>query len=249
MQTEQPFQTLLLNLREYYDSPKLSDGTITCAGKEFRIHKIVLSAQSKFFSNAFEGDWKESVERIIPLIDDDVSAVEAMLQFLYTFDYDAGGSVADAASPMVFNVKVYSIADKYDIPALKSVARQKFQESVETCWNMDDFPHAIAEVYNSTPPNDQGLRSLVVDVACEHITSLLQKQGFCDVLGETAGFASDLVQLQASKHSVREKQDRTKYRCSDCSGHWEVGASSGSSYHCPHCGNHRSNWSSYIVRP
>ncbi|XP_014550323.1 hypothetical protein COCVIDRAFT_115774 [Bipolaris victoriae FI3] len=248
MQTNQPFQTLLLNLPEYYDSPTLSDGIITCAGKEFRIHKIVLSAQSRFFSNAFEGKWKESVEGAIPLNDDDVSAVEAMLRFLYTFDYDAGGNAADVASPMVFNVKVYSVADKYDIPALKSVASQKFKESVKTCWNMDDFPHAVAEVYSSTPPNDQEIRRLVVDVACEHITELLQKQGFCDILGETVGFASDLVQLQASEKKPNEKQDRTKYRCPNCLKYWEAVASSGSSYYCPYCANHYSNWSAYIVR-
>ncbi|EMD86655.1 hypothetical protein COCC4DRAFT_33157 [Bipolaris maydis ATCC 48331] len=246
MQTNQPFGNLLLNLPEYYDSPTLSDGTITCDGKEFRIHKIVLSAQSKFFSNAFEGKWKESVEGTIPLNDDDVSAVEAMLRFLYSFDYDASGSVADVASPMVFNVKVYSIADKYDVPALKSIAREKFKESVKTCWNMDDFPHAIAEVYSSTPPNDQGLRDLIVEVACERITELLQKQGFRDVLGEAVGFASDLVKLQASKKRPNEKQDRTKYRCPNCSKYWEA-ASSESRYYCLYCGVHYSNWSSYVV--
>ena len=58
---------MLFNSPRYYDSPKLSDGTITCAGKEFRIHKIVLSAQSKFFSNAFEGDWKVRVIAIAGL--------------------------------------------------------------------------------------------------------------------------------------------------------------------------------------
>ncbi|XP_014550388.1 hypothetical protein COCVIDRAFT_43068 [Bipolaris victoriae FI3] len=174
MQTNQPFENLLLNLQDYYDSPTLSDGTIT-----FEV-----------FLNAFQGKWKESVEGIIPLNDDDVSTVEAMLRFLYSFDYDAGGSAAGVASPMVFNVK-------------------KFKESVKTCWNMDDFPQAVAEVYGSTPPIDQGLRGMIVDVACERITELLQKQGFCDVLEETVGFASDLVQLQASKKRPNEKQNRT----------------------------------------
>lgn len=97
------------------------------------------------------------MEGIITLNDDDVSAVDTMLRFLYSFDYDTGGSAADVASTMVFNVKVYSIADKYEIPALKSVASQKFIDSVKTCWNMDDFPHAVAEVYGSTPSNDQEL--------------------------------------------------------------------------------------------
>lgn len=140
-----------------------------------------------------------------------------MLQFLYSFDYDASGSATGIASPMVFNVKVYSIADNYEIPALKTIASQKFKESVKTCWNMDDFPPAIAEVYGSTPPNDQGLRSVIVDVACEHITELLQKQGFCDILEETAGFALDLVQVQASTRGSNGKQTGTMYHCPNCS--------------------------------
>lgn len=52
---------------------------------------------------------------------------------------------------MIFNARVYGIADKYDVPALKSQAKEKFEKVVETCWDMDDFPHAIAEVYSSTP--------------------------------------------------------------------------------------------------
>ncbi|RYN15717.1 hypothetical protein AA0119_g13004 [Alternaria tenuissima] len=217
MQMSEPFEPLLHNLSEFYNSSRLSDGTITCDGKGFRIHKIVLCAQSKFFLNAFDGKWKESAEGVIPLNDDDVSAVEAMLQFLYSFDYDASGSATGIASPMVFNVKVYSIADNYEIPALKTIASQKFKESVKTCWNMDDFPPAIAEVYGSTPPNDQGLRSVIVDVACEHITELLQKQGFCDILEETAGFALDLVQVQASTRGSNGKQTGTMYHCPNCS--------------------------------
>jgi len=188
------------------------------------------------------------VEGTIPLDDDDVSAVEAMLRFLYSFDYDASGSATGIASPMVFNVKVYSIAEKYDVPALKSIASQKFKESVKTCWNMDDFPPTITEVYGSTPPNDQELRRVIVDAACEHITELLQKQGFCDILGETVGFASDLVQIQASKRGPDEKQTGIKYQCPNCSEQWKIVAPSGSAYYCPHCGIHRSNWGSCIVR-
>ncbi|KAF2106549.1 hypothetical protein BDV96DRAFT_590806 [Lophiotrema nucula] len=56
-----------------------------------------------------------------------------MLQFLYTFDYDSSGRAENSSSPMVFNVKVYSIADKYDIPALKSQAKHKFETTVGTC--------------------------------------------------------------------------------------------------------------------
>jgi speckle-type POZ protein len=56
-----------------------------------------------------------------------------MLHFMYLFDYDASGSDQAPVSPMIFNVKVYSIADKYDVPMLKSQAREKFEKVVKTC--------------------------------------------------------------------------------------------------------------------
>ncbi|PQE26690.1 BTB POZ domain protein [Rutstroemia sp. NJR-2017a BBW] len=69
-----------------------------------------------------------------------------MLQFMYNFDSDASGNTKSSSSPMVFNAKVYSIADKYEILALKSQAKQKFETTVDTCWDMDDFLYAIAQL-------------------------------------------------------------------------------------------------------
>lgn len=62
--SDDPSSYVSLNISKYYDFPTLSDGTITCAGKEFRIHRVVLSAQSKFFSTAFQGKWKVRVMTI-----------------------------------------------------------------------------------------------------------------------------------------------------------------------------------------
>ncbi|ORY10229.1 hypothetical protein BCR34DRAFT_625346 [Clohesyomyces aquaticus] len=190
--------------------------------KELKIHKL-----------AFNGEWKEGANGVVRL-EDDVSAVEALLQFMYTFDYDASGSAQNSSSPIAFNVKVYSIAEKYDVAA------------VETCWDMDDFPDAIARVYDSTPSVDRSLRTIVVDAACKHIDTLLSKQGFCDVLNETLGFASDMTQLLA-KSQNRKRSPTRKYRCPDCFNHWEAELDSGSYYHCIRCGVRYFNWASYIV--
>ncbi|PQE33412.1 BTB POZ domain protein [Rutstroemia sp. NJR-2017a WRK4] len=232
----------------YLNSPSLSDGIIECENKEFKIHKLVLCAQSNYFSKAFQGDWKESTDGHITLKEDDVSAVEAMLRFMYTFDYDASSSAKSSSSPMVFNAKVYSIADKYEVLSLKSYAKQKFETTVETCWDMDDFPHAIAEVYNSTPSVDQGLRKVVVDAACKHLDQLLSKQGFRDMLEGTEGFAPDVVQTLAKCQKQSETPSQIKYRCPNCQKQWEaVLPSAGESYYCIYCGNRRANWTSYIV--
>lgn len=166
-----------------------------------------------------------------------------MLHFMYRFDYDASGNDQGRASPTVFNVRVYSIADKYDVPGLKSYAKRKFEKAVETCWDMDDFPHAITEIYSSTPAPDRGLRDLVIEVACKHIDALLEKQVFQDVLEEAVGFAAGVTQAMAKEADSALK----KYRCPNCSKIWQAVLSSGNTYYCIRCGSSRSNWEPLVV--
>ena len=162
-----------------------------------------------------------------------------MLNFMYLFDYDAGGSDQARTSPMIFNVKVYSIADKYDVVALKSQAKEKFEKTAKSCWNMDDFPPAISEVYSSTPATDRGLRDLVVEIVCTHIDALLVRQDFRNVLEETVGFAADVTQRIASTFK--------EYKCPNCTNQWKAVLSGGSTYYCVRCSSSRANWDQYIV--
>jgi speckle-type POZ protein len=162
-----------------------------------------------------------------------------MLNFMYLFNYDASGGDQARASPMIFNAKVYSIADKYDVVALKSQAKEKFEKAAESCWNMEDFPPAISEVYSSTPATDRGLRGLVVDISYTHIDALLARQDFRNVLEETVGFAADVTQLIAS--SFKE------YKCPNCANRWKAVLSGGSTYYCVRCGGSRANWEQYAV--
>jgi speckle-type POZ protein len=167
---------------------------------------------------------------------------------MYTSDYDASGSAENSASPMVSNAKVYSIADKYDVPSLKSQAEEKFKTTVETCWNMDDFPYAVVEVYNSTTSIDRGLRNVITEVACEHINELLSKQGFRDVLEEIIGFASDVAQHLARIPVKSEERGQKKYKCPSCGNQFEGTLVLGNNYYCMHCGDGDDNWNSCIVK-
>lgn len=159
-----------------------------------------------------------------------------MLEFMYRFDYDAGGSDQDSVSPLIFHAKVYSIADKYEVLVLKSQAREKFAKLVRTSWDMDDFPYAITEIYSSTYGTDRGLRDLVVGIVCEHIYALLEKQDFHTVLEETLGFAADVTRLIA-----KYTKNVRCYKCPYCFKIWEAVLSSGA-YCCLGCGTSRADW-------
>lgn len=136
-----------------------------------------------------------------------------MIHHIYGFDYNSSGNDSSRVSPMLFNVKVYHIADKYDIPELKKAAKEKVETAAKVCWQMDDFPVAIAEVYRGALQTDRGPRDPLVDISTEHIDQLRKDDGFRSVLQSTAGFASDLA-LNLAQRGTTSKT--TKYCCPDC---------------------------------
>lgn len=85
---------------------------------------------------------------------------------------------------MMNNVLVYAIAEKYDIPDLKALAKRKFQNLAESKWPHDEF-HVVAEaVFSTTPDGDTGLRQVVLDICEEHFREILKdeasRMGFLD---------------------------------------------------------------------
>lgn len=109
---------------------------------------------------------------------------------------------------MVYDAQVYQIADKYDIPILKEYSKDRFCTAITTGWNMDEYPLAINVVYESTPAEDRGLRDLVVETSLLHLDTLLNRDGFGNVLRTNADFSADLIPFLSPKTSIKE--------CSSC---------------------------------
>jgi len=83
------------------DSPKwdqflstgdFSDFTIVCGDREFKVHRVVLCAQSRYFRAACkEESFKEGTSRRLEL-QEDPEVFEGVLSFLYTGDYKIPGN-------------------------------------------------------------------------------------------------------------------------------------------------------------
>lgn len=158
-----------------------------------------------------------------------------MLHFMYGFEYDSSGNDVSRMSPMLFNVKVYQVADKYFVPQLKQRAKDKFEQIARTCWQMDDFPVAIAEAYRCTQKHDRGLRELLVQISQDHIGELVKSESFRSVLEEIAGFAADLALTLSWGESPKAS---CKYSCSQCSRTWSWYNPEGVFRYCPFCGRY-----------
>ncbi|KAH8656436.1 BTB/POZ domain-containing protein [Ilyonectria robusta] len=218
----------------YYNTGALSDVVVACDDQEFKVHGVILSAHSKYFATALNGNWKLRKEDRIE--DFDASVVEAMLRFMYSFDY----SNIYGTSTMVYDAQVYQIADKYDVLALKAHSKDKFGVAITTGWSMDDFPLAITIVYESTPSADRGLRDLVVETSQKNIDKLLGHDSFSELLRKTPDFAADLIPFLCGKFSTH------RYECPSCE-HQFRGEFSGMGYHCPNCSRQCPDWDSHQI--
>ncbi|KAM6516975.1 hypothetical protein FSOLCH5_007923 [Fusarium solani] len=172
----EPFDRFRSSLKSYFNQSILSDLSVTCDGQTFKVHRLILCAHSKYFSKQLNGPWKESSEQVINIQDFDVGVVEAMLHFMYNFDY----TNVNGTSSMVFEAQVYQIADKYGIDSLKEHATKRFGAALDIGWPMDDFPLAITVAYTTSPLGDRGLRDLIIETSSQHIDDLLDKGYFCE---------------------------------------------------------------------
>ncbi|KAK4901663.1 hypothetical protein LTR27_001435 [Elasticomyces elasticus] len=177
-----PLTNLADAVKNLWAHKKHADLTVICAERSWRVHKIILCAQSPFFAKACDGDFKasdldgpiEAETGVITLKEDDPSAVAAMLDYVYNFDYpdDANHDNTESISPILFNLQVYVLADKYDIPHLGRIAESKFCQRANEDWKDAAFAEAAALVFIEDAGAAAELRWLVVELATLHSLGL-----------------------------------------------------------------------------
>ena len=162
---------------------------------------------------------------------------------MYRFEYCANDSdqKENDVSSMVFHARMYGIADKYGVMTLKSHAKERFLHAMKANWHEKEFSLAVAEVYSTTPENDNGLRVPVTQIACKHIEVLRTKDDFRAAIYEITDFAADIV------FCISLKERPAAYKCIDCGQCWEAVLSLDSPYHCLFCGQFQSDWQQYRV--
>lgn len=183
------------------DSPKwdqflstgdFSDFTIVCGDREFKVHRVVLCAQSRYFRAACkEESFKEGTSRRLEL-QEDPEVFEGVLSFLYTGDYKIPGNdekVQDcnvsaseeetnakppAAEELAvlanWHVQIYASAERLCLPKLKKLAAERFAKRLSCLKYLKDIKEKgkviaaiIPEVYQTTSSVDRELRDILAE--------------------------------------------------------------------------------------
>ncbi|KAK3331541.1 BTB/POZ protein [Apodospora peruviana] len=204
---EEPFKILMSSLVEFYSNGEYSDLVISCGEKEYRVHRILVCAQSKFFAAACREGFKEAQEREINLQDCDPWLVHIMVHYFYHLDYDVRGqsesghfdgseierdSTGASEPTLVTHAKVYAFAEQYLIDGLKRLALRKFKMVATQSLDVNDFLQAAQEVYTSTIEEDRGLRDIVVETLFKH-PAWLDENKVQYVIKEMGALTFDLI--------------------------------------------------------
>jgi len=110
-------------------------------------------------------------------------------------DDDEQDDSTEAESHLVLHTRVYALAEKYDIPSLKQLARRKFEVAMACYYDSPEFADAIEEVYCSTVDTDRGLRDVVLQAFRSH-PQLACTQDVYAVIRDTPTLAVELFKLE-----------------------------------------------------
>ncbi|KAK8155125.1 hypothetical protein BKA80DRAFT_143753 [Phyllosticta citrichinensis] len=222
----------IVSRRGFHGPPDLK--ITTNDGQEFHVHKDVLRPRSSFFRAAMDGPFKEAVSGILPLHNDPPGAVAALLQFVYTGDYELFYPEQYSWDGF-FHLDVYVIGDLYNIDSLIRRGTHWFKEACrerQSDSTLSLLLEVVPYIYAFIPEGaaDRGIHNYILELAKDNLDHLIKDLEFLDLLKEVDTFrislASHKRRASARLHAhVLElqgeitKKDTLRYGCPNCR-HW-----------------------------
>ncbi|GAB7364988.1 hypothetical protein MBLNU230_g5771t1 [Neophaeotheca triangularis] len=210
-----PSDNITQAMAKSFPIPDFSDMTIRCDGEEFPVHRIVVCGMSSVLDALCKINMRESKENVIDHDEFDATTVKRMLQYMYTSTYTLEDEIFDIDDPntandiLLVHVRVYAIADYYDVLSLRLQARSRFVKQAEDCPQVEGFVNVVKEIYRRTNDRDEDLRPALHTIALDNIDSLRTDPAFVKGLvedGATQGFAGEMV-LRISECAEKERQE------------------------------------------
>ncbi|TVY20474.1 hypothetical protein LARI1_G001835 [Lachnellula arida] len=195
-------------------SEKYSDMSLRCGNTVFRVHRAIVCTRSAVLDAAIDGNFKDSTFPEVDLSEHELSVVQAMVQYLYSEDYEDNShkmrvkkkhsklsatsfgdqqSPLELESPIIFNIKVYLIADQYKTPTLKTLADFKYSSAVTEMWDPFLFTEALGLLWRNTVEGDRPMRKTVATIAARRIHFLFRSEEFVALIEAKGDVAVEVL--------------------------------------------------------
>jgi hypothetical protein len=123
---------------------------------------------------------------------------------------------------LVFNTEIYIAVEKFDIPALKELATQKYESRVSVHWNSPEYSEAAELLWENTVDNDRLLRNVVIEVSNEHIDDLLDCGEFVKLMGSQGSFCLEVLRVSRGRKldGLKRLKKKNKKEGARVASHW-----------------------------
>ncbi|KAL1592744.1 hypothetical protein SLS60_011160 [Paraconiothyrium brasiliense] len=192
-----------------FNNPTLSDVKIKQIFKgkvrEYHAHKQILARGSKFFLNAFTGNFKEAHDNVMEVHDDVPEHFEIALMYLYTDVYDEAAvtrlAAQDDEKRVRIPIELFVVADKYGIDRLAKLAANDvgvtltpiLAPSGHRKLREDMVEAAIQECYQTLLTADTILGRCLSAAVIDHYKIFILSEKMKDLIRQYPSFAVDLA--------------------------------------------------------
>uniref|UniRef100_A0A914PQZ4 BTB domain-containing protein n=1 Tax=Panagrolaimus davidi TaxID=227884 RepID=A0A914PQZ4_9BILA len=157
---------------------------VTADGKELKVHKCVLAAQSPVFAAMLKPHTKEALENKVEITDFAFDIVEKSVELCYNYELASGISIEDAN-------RIYAFGDKYDIRNVRDYVELSLMNEL-TVMNFCETVNAAISM------NAMKLKNMCIDFL---INCILKKTDVPKIEEIDAEFISE-VQRNFVFHSI-----------------------------------------------
>jgi len=153
------------------------------------------------------------------MLDDDPTAVSLMTYGIYGLDYDDKVDISgNAINPIISNVRVYLISDKYGVEAVRAISADKFKNLVESVPKTEEMWTLLAEalmfIYGNThPPPIRDLKAIILSLLGANFTDFCSNPS-CRALLDTESGIPDLCRDLLAR--VLQDLSPNCFSCSVC---------------------------------
>ncbi|KAL8923441.1 MAG: hypothetical protein Q9172_003138 [Xanthocarpia lactea] len=185
--------------------------------QSFTAHASFLS-QSPVFDRMCHGQFEESRTFTIRLPDDKPNLIKAMIQYLYTGDFQDSGSVESRCKTSHNLAEMYGVAEKYQLKDLKTLIIKKLGGVVDVVQRPNEFMSTAKKIYDCIPNSDKDFRDFFRNSAIKSLrpTSMSRaiRQEFDEHVADGGIMAVDIVNAICSQYNAEIKLWETSNKTS-----------------------------------
>ncbi|TVY40304.1 hypothetical protein LOCC1_G005411 [Lachnellula occidentalis] len=205
-------------------SGKYSDMRLeTSDGKVYHLHRSIVCSQSKPLAAFMDGNFQEAQTGTISLFHDDPQAIEKLVDFLYKSEYSydvkqlpkpsfpSTTATETASNETLLHTKVYVLAEKYDVPALKTLASQHFKTCLPRNVLTNAFVESLEIIFTQTPETDRLLKDIALEFVGKNYRRLSNIAEFIDLCKQNGDVAGEVIRTISTVPALADDSGGWKY--------------------------------------